>query len=135
MIGLEIVSIAVTDGVLRESQDATGLINRLRVVLSEKFDQEDDIMDKREKQFRNNLDFILGGYENSMLDYPEQFPQLSKDAVLDMVKSEIFDLKNDGCGWTQYGEGICEDLKFLGNDNMDRIIIKEAIKSGVIEDE
>ena len=54
-------------------------------------------MDKREKQFRNNLDFILGGYENSMLDYPEQFPQLSKDAVLDMVKSEIFDLKNDGC--------------------------------------
>ena len=92
-------------------------------------------MDKREKQFRNNLDFILGGYENSMLDYPEQFPPLPKNAVLDMVKSEIFDLKSDGCGWTQYGEGICEDLKFLGNDTIDKIIIEEAIKLGVIEDE
>lgn len=89
-------------------------------------------MDKREKQFRNNLDFILGGYEYGMDDYPEDFPPLSKDAVLAMVKSEIFDLKSDGQGWTQYGDGICEDLKFLGNARMNKIIIEEAIKSGVI---
>ena len=70
----------------------------------------------RKTQLKNNVESILYGYENGMLDDPENYPQLPKEEVIAYVYEELFDIKDDGQGSTLMHKGICDDLKFLGTE-------------------
>lgn len=92
-------------------------------------------MSTRKIQFYHNLDNIIGGYENGQLDSgKEVYPDLTANEWIEYVKAEIYDMKCDGRGATLYRNGICKDLRFLGNKYMNEAIVNEARKSGMLKE-
>lgn len=89
---------------------------------------------RRVRQFYYNLDDIIGGYENGQLDDPEHFPNLTEDEWFDMVMADMYHMKADGWGSVYYGKDICGDLRFLGNDNMRRMILQEVHNEGMVSE-
>ena len=83
----------------------------------------------------NNLNNILGGYENGMCDEPDDFPKLTKEQVIDYCIPEIYNQFSDGSGCTVYGRGISDCIKFLGNDYIYNKIIEIAKECDILEDE
>jgi len=77
----------------------------------------------RMKQLRNNLEYILYGYMNGMMDFPESYPKMNDEQTVAYVYDQLFDIKDNGMGGTIMKTGICDDLKFLGTE----IIISEIL--------
>lgn len=85
------------------------------------------------KQLRNNVDNVVGGYLWGQVDYgEEEYPNLTEQEWFEFCTSEIYDMKCDGRGCTWYGDGICDNLKFLGNDVIRKVIIEVADSEGLV---
>ena len=67
-----------------------------------------------------------------MMDYHEDYPKMTTQECRDYVMNEIFDMKSDGSGCTKYRKGICDDLKFLGNVYIYKVIDTYAKMNGII---
>lgn len=90
------------------------------IEISEK--QEEEEM-TRTRLLENNINHLLGGYENGISDCGyEEFPQMTMEELVEYVYSQVFDIRDDGYGTTAYGEGIADELKFLGTTNIKKII-------------
>ena len=91
-------------------------------------------LSRRGKQLVNNLEFIFGSYYNGITDYGEkEYPLLTEEEAINMAIPEIYNTKCDGHGWTQFGTGICKDLKFLGNDYIKSEVIRIAEECEVLK--
>lgn len=88
----------------------------------------------KENQAKQNIEYILDGYVNGMNDCGEEmYPHLDHNQVIDYVKQELYDIKVSGHGeCCMMGTGICDDLKFLSNEVIDKMIISYAKESGVL---
>lgn len=85
-------------------------------------------------QAKQNIEYIIDGYVNGMYDDEENYPVLTNEQVIKYVKDEMYDIKVQNHGETCYmGDGICDDLKFLSNEVIDKMIIEYAKESGVTE--
>ena len=86
------------------------------------------------KQLRNNVDSVVGEYLNSQMDYgEEEYPNMTEQEWFDYCVSEIYDMKSDGRGFTRYADGICDNLKFLGNEVIRKAIIESADSEGLVK--
>lgn len=87
----------------------------------------------RQKQLENNVNAILGLYENGMTDYgTEEYPPMTEDELVEYVTSQIYDMKDYGNGRTQYKEGICKELKFIGNKKIRETILTLASEYSIL---
>lgn len=86
----------------------------------------------RKKQLQYNVEEVLDMYYNGMMDYPEDYPEMTIEECRDYVCNQIYDMKSDGHGHTRYSKGICDDLKFLGNDYIYDVIDKYAKMNDII---
>jgi len=89
----------------------------------------------RETLLDNNLNHILGGYENGMCDYPDEFPKLTREEVIDLCIPEIYNQFSDGNGYTAFRKGIADELKFLGNEHILGRIIQIAKECDILKEE
>ena len=90
----------------------------------------------KEKQLQNNVEEVLDMYYNGMLDCGEdEYPTMSKEDCRKYVTAEIYNIQSDGHGYTRYREGICDDLKFLGNEVIFAAIDKYADELGILKQE
>lgn len=89
----------------------------------------------KENQAKQNIEYILDGYVNGMNDCGEEmYPHLDEGQVLDYVKQELYDIKVSGHGEScMMGTGICDDLKFLSNEKINKMILDYAKESGVLK--
>ena len=88
---------------------------------------------RREKQLRLNAEALLGEYLNGMCDCgEEEYPPMSRDECREWVVSQVYDMTSYGDGHIKYRDGICDDLRFLGNDTIFSIIDKVAEECGVL---
>lgn len=93
-------------------------------------------MNRRQRQLENNLNAIFGMYANGMSDSGlEEYPEMSEKEAIDYAIDQIYDMRDNGSGWTQYGTGICKDLKFLGNAYIKDRILDIAAECGVLKNE
>ena len=85
------------------------------------------------KQLRNNVEQVVCEYLNGQVDYgEEEYPNLTEQEWFDYCIYEIYDMKSNGHGITRYANGICDNLKFLGNDVIRKVIIEIANGEGLI---
>ena len=92
-------------------------------------------MNKRQRQLENNLNAIFGMYENGISDCGlEEYPLMTQEEAISYAKEQIYDMKDDGGGWTRYADGICKDLKFLGTKYIEARILAIAEECGVLKD-
>lgn len=90
-------------------------------------------MDRRKRQLDNNLYGIFGMYANGISDHgTDEYPLMNHDTALDYALSQVYDMKDDGAGWTRFANGICKDLKFLGNNYIYARILEIADECGVL---
>lgn len=89
----------------------------------------------KESQAKQNIEYILDGYVNGMVDCGEEmYPHLDEYQVLDYVKQELYDIKVSGHGeCCRMLDGICDDLKFLSNEKINKMILDYAKESGVLK--
>ena len=79
------------------------------------------------QQLRNNVERVLDEYYNGMSDFgEEEYPQMSVDECREYVTSQIYDMLDNGSGHTVYADGICDNLRFLGNDYIYSVIDEYA---------
>lgn len=91
-------------------------------------------MNRREKQLDNNLTMIFAMYFNGMTDCGEaEYPALTEQECIDYAYEQVFDMKDNGYGVTEYLEGICDDLKFLGSEYIKDRILDIAAEEGVLK--
>ena len=84
-------------------------------------------LNKRQRQLENNLNCIFGMYANGMSDCgEEEYPRFTEEDAIDYAKDQIYDMWDSGDGMTRYATGICKDLKFLGNEYIEKRIIAIA---------
>lgn len=83
-----------------------------------------------ERQLQNNVEYILDEYYNGMLDYDD--PQMTKEECREYCTDQIYDIKCDGGGYCKHSKGICDNLKFLGNEYIYKVIDKYAADSGIL---
>lgn len=79
----------------------------------------------RQSQLVENIEYVVGEYYNGMLDDPEEYPALTKEECIEYVKDSIYDMKVSG-SHCRYKDGICDDLKFLGDEYIDKQIMELA---------
>lgn len=87
-----------------------------------------------ERQLQNNVEEVLDMYYNGMEDYPDDYPEMKRDECREYCTSQIYDMKADGHGTTYYDKGICDNLKFLGNDYIYSVIDKYAAENGILKE-
>ena len=92
-------------------------------------------MNIKQKQLQNNVEQVVDEYLNGMYDYPEDYPEMTIEECRKYVTEQIYDMKSNGHGRTFYGNGICDDLRFLGNDYIHKVIDEYAMESGIIKSE
>ena len=90
-------------------------------------------MNARKIQLQNNVEEVLDEYLNGMYDRPEDYPEMTLEECREYVTSQIYDMKSNGGGHTFYRSGICDELKFLGNDYIYKVIDEYAIDNGIIK--
>ena len=84
------------------------------------------------KQLRKNVDSIVGMYLNGQSDYgEEEYPNLTEQEWFDQCVPDIYHMLCDR-GSTWYADGICDNLKFLGNDTIRKVIIEIADSEGLV---
>lgn len=89
----------------------------------------------REKQAKRNAESIIGEYINGIYDGYEE-PFKSMDELIAYVYPQMFDIMNMGGGRERFQKGICDDLKFLGEDRIKEIIASvEDCGECIAEDE
>ena len=88
----------------------------------------------REKQLQYNVEKVLDMYYNGMCDEPEYYPEMTIEECREYVTDQIYDMKSNG-GHTKYAKGICDDLKFLGNDYIYNVIDTYATENGIIKED
>ena len=88
---------------------------------------------RREQQLIKNLECIFGTYYNGICDDPDEYPLLTEEEAIDMAIPNIYNIRCDGYGSTQFANGICKDLKFLGNDKIKSTIIAVAEECEVLK--
>lgn len=87
------------------------------------------------EQLKVNVEECLEMYSNGMSDYGEgEYPQMTIDECRQYVTSEIYNFMSDGHGRTVYGDGICDNLKTLGNDVIYPIIDEVAKDLDIIKE-
>lgn len=89
----------------------------------------------KHEQLINNIEYVIGGYANGMSDDPDSYKPMTEDELIKYCYSEIFDIKNDGEGGTKLLKGVCDDLKFLGNDLIKSEILRIGKEEGVLTEE
>ena len=78
----------------------------------------------REQQLRNNIEQIVNEYLNSQYDYGiEEHPNMTEQEWFDFCVPDVYDMIQGESG-TLYADGICNDLKFLGNKKIREVIIE-----------
>lgn len=87
-------------------------------------------LNKRQRQLKNNLEYIFGTYYNGITDNGD--PYLTEDEAMNMAIPEIYNVMSDGKGWVRFAVGICKDLKFLGNDYIKEQVIAIAEECEVL---
>ena len=86
-----------------------------------------------QKQLQNNVEEVLDEYLNGMYDYPDEYPQMTVEECREYVTSQIYDIKSNGGGMTMYKDGICDNLRFLGNEYIYKVIDEYADGNGIIK--
>lgn len=85
------------------------------------------------KQLRNNVENAVGIYLNGQMDYgEEEYPNLTEQEWFDFCVPEIYNMKDNGSGITVYADGICDNLKFLGNNVIRKVIAEIADSEGLL---
>ena len=85
------------------------------------------------KQLRNNVERLVFEYGNGQCDYgTEDYPNLTEQQWWDYCVPEIYDMKNDGGGRTLYAKGICDNLRFIGNERIRALIVEVAAGEGLL---
>lgn len=88
----------------------------------------------KKAQLKANVEQVIWEYANGVNDCgEEEYPLLTETEAIKYAKDQIYDMKSDGCGWTVYREGVCDDLKFLGDEYIDEQILNEAYEAGIIK--
>lgn len=90
-------------------------------------------MNKDEKQLKLNVEAVLDMYLNGMCDEPDIYTEMSKTECRMYVIGQIYDMKDYGNGRTKYKDGICNNLKFLGNEYINSVIDKYARDNGILK--
>lgn len=88
-----------------------------------------------QRQLQYNVEQVLDEYYNGMEDYPEEYPEMTIEECRKYVTEQIYDMKSNGSGHTRYANGICDNLRFLGNEYIHKVIDEYAIGNGIIKDE
>lgn len=91
-------------------------------------------MKARKMQLQNNVEQVIDEYLNGIYDYPEEYPEMTLEECREYVTSQIYDMKSNGHGHTFYRNGICDELRFLGNEYIYKVIDEYAIANGIIKD-
>jgi hypothetical protein len=89
----------------------------------------------KEKQLQFNVEKVLDMYYNGMMNDDEWCHEMTIEECRQYVTDQIYDMKYSGNGHTKYAKGICDDLKFLGNDYIYNVIDTYAIDSGIIKED
>ena len=89
----------------------------------------------RKKQLQLNVEEILDEYYNGMYDYPEDYPKMTIKECREYVLDQVYDIESNGNGYMRFKKGICDDLKFLGNDYIYNVIDTYAKDSGIIKED
>ena len=85
------------------------------------------------KQLRNNVERLVYEYGNGQSDDGvEDYPNLTEQQWWDYCVPDLYDFMDDGHGRTLYAKGICENLKFLGNDTIRKVIVEVATGEGLL---
>ena len=98
-------------------------------------------MDKREKLARKNIqnciNFELGGYENTLLDYPEDAEEYinaknflaDHEAIVNYIYDcSVSDFYVEGCVFTN--PRLISQIKFLGKEKIMEIVEELVSKEG-----
>ena len=91
-------------------------------------------MNARKMQLQNNVEQVIDEYLNGIYDFPEEYPEMTLEECREYVTSQIYDMKSNGHGHTFYRNGICDELRFLGNEYIYKVIDEYAIANGIIKD-
>lgn len=91
-------------------------------------------MKARKIQLQNNVEQVIDEYLNGTYDFPEEYPEMTLEECREYVTSQIYDMKSNGHGHTFYRDGICDELRFLGNEYIYKVIDEYAIANGIIKD-
>lgn len=91
-------------------------------------------MKARKMQLQNNVEQVIDEYLNGIYDYPEEYLEMTLEECREYVTSQIYDMKSNGHGHTFYKDGICDELRFLGNEYIYKIIDEYAIANGIIKE-
>lgn len=91
-------------------------------------------MNARKMQLQNNVEQVIDEYLNGIYDYPEEYPEMTLEECREYVTSQIYDMKSNGHGHIFYKDGICDELRFLGNEYIYKVIDEYAIANGIIKD-
>lgn len=86
-----------------------------------------------QRQLQYNVEQVLDEYYNGMEDYPEEYPEMTLEECRQYVTEQIYDMKSNGHGVTRYAHGICDNLRFLGNEYIHKVIDDYAIGNGIIK--
>ena len=85
------------------------------------------------KQLHNNVESLVYMYQNGQYDCgEEEYPNMTGQQWFDYCVPEIYNIKCDGYGREWCGDGICEELKFLGNAVIYNIIADIADSEGLL---
>ena len=87
------------------------------------------------EQLRLNVEYILDEYLNGMSDYPEEYGEMSVDECRSYVVERLYDIKVMEPGHVRERTGICEELKFLGNEEIYSLIDSYARDSGILKEQ
>lgn len=99
----------------------------------------------KEDRAKNNIhhaaNWIIGGYENTMMDYAENTEeyQSAREALLDTnsLKEEIYqaattEIYEEGfCGWGRDAPKILKDIRLLGKELLMKLIDAEIIAQNI----
>lgn len=85
------------------------------------------------RQLRNNVNETIWMYLNGQMDEGEEmYPNLTEQQWWEYCVPEIYNMQSDGGGFTRYADGICDNLKFLGNDVIRKVILEVADEEGLL---
>ena len=80
---------------------------------------------KRLNQLVENINYIVYNYINKVEDNPEEYGLLDKKELLDMVYSQVYNIKASNSGESCiFCTGICDDLRFYTKENIEKLIIE-----------
>lgn len=73
-------------------------------------------------QAQINIDYILAGMLNDLYDGNVNY--YTEDEILDITYDRIFDIWVVRPGYVRVGDGVCDNLKFLGKEKIYDLIRK-----------